>query len=86
MLTSPADNVDEWTVQARCHREQKPVRQTWHTCVWDSELTNEACRSDREADHDERRALLYFVRPKCEYDCHDHGEHIYGYRKELSIG
>jgi hypothetical protein len=86
MLTSPADDVNEWTIQARCHREQKSVSQAWQMRVWDSELTYEAYRSNREADHDERRALLYSVRPKCEYDRHDHSEHIYGYSEELSIG
>jgi hypothetical protein len=86
MLTSPADDVYEWTVQSCCYGKQKTVRQAWQMRVWDSELTYEAYCSDREADHDERRALLYSVRPKCEYDRHDHSEHIYGYREELSIG
>jgi hypothetical protein len=75
-LTGPADDVDKWTIQAGCDGEQEAVGQSWQPCVWDCELTNETCRGDAVASHDEGRSLLHLVRPECEDDGHEHGEDV----------
>jgi len=83
--TSPADDVDERTIQARRHRKQKAIRQSRQPRVWDCELTDEACRGDSESDHDERGPLLHMIRPEGEYDRHDHCEDVDRYRQKLSV-
>ena len=85
-LTGPADDVDKWTIQAGCDGEQEAVGQSWQPCVWDCELTNETCRGDAVASHDEGRSLLHLVRPECEDDGHEHGEDVYGNCEELGVG
>ena len=54
--------------------------------MWDCELADEAYGGDAVACHDEGGALLDFVGPEGEDDCHEHGEDVDWDCEELGVG